>query len=867
MDEERMKQIAPEGGAASEAKKSPQAVTDGGRKKRKSPGNQDILGICNADHLLLKSFLIALITSVVMFLPSIIWDEGYFLFLGDFNSQQVPFYKLAHAAVRSGNLGWNWYTDLGANFIGSYTFYLLGSPFFWLTLPFPNDWVPYLMGPLLMLKYAMMSMTATAWLRRYVKHSQYAILGGLLYAFSGYTMYNTFFNHFLDVMVFFPLLLIGMDELVEHNTRGVFALSVALCAVVNYVFFAGEAVFMVLYFIVKVWMGGYKTTFRRFLAVAAEAVLGFLISAFFVLPSLIVMLQNPRSSGFLTGYDFWIYDYERKPWVILLTFFFPPELPSQPILITDSYMRWTSVQAYLPIVSMCGVIAFVRENHRHWLKHFIILLIIMAFIPGFNSMFTMMNDSYYARWFFMLVIMLVLASVLALERGSDEQIRSGLKITAVFTIVVILAMLFTPRMETKTTEVPVESVGADGKTTVEIQKVDEEVMEFGIYNEDFTVPFIIMALTCVVSFYALYRILRHRKLRPKLFANYLVLAVCLFGMLYGNYYIVYGKTRSFDTKGYIIPDAIQGQSKVQFPETEQFFRIDNDDSFINMGMFWQVPDMHAFHSIVPVSIMDYYEYIGDKRDVNSKMEYKNFASRSLFSVKYFCDRLDYTSDIFGDTKDVNAKTKMPGYRYLYDMAGFAVWENENYIPMGFTYDTFIRQSLVDKMGKSNRDKLMVKALILSDEQAQRYQGLMKEATSDSGFTYTAEAFEEDCKKRAAESADTFEYDNTGFTAHITLSKDNLVFFSVPYEAGWTAEVNGVPVDVERVQIGFMAVKASAGENVIRFYYETPGLKAGIAISVASGAALALYWAGTVIYKRRKKNENIVADVSDSIPKV
>ena len=129
MDEERMKQIAPEGGAASEAKKSPQAVTDGGRKKRKSPGNQDILGICNADHLLLKSFLIALITSVVMFLPSIIWDEGYFLFLGDFNSQQVPFYKLAHAAVRSGNLGWNWYTDLGANFIGSYTFYLLGSPF------------------------------------------------------------------------------------------------------------------------------------------------------------------------------------------------------------------------------------------------------------------------------------------------------------------------------------------------------------------------------------------------------------------------------------------------------------------------------------------------------------------------------------------------------------------------------------------------------------------------------------------------------------------------------------------------------------------------------------------------------------------
>ena len=240
------------------------AVEEKKKKNKKPLIDQDLFNICNGRHLLLKSFLIALITAVVMFLPSIIWDEGYFLFLGDFNSQQVPFYKLAHAAVRSGNLGWNWYTDLGANFIASYSFYLLGSPFFWLTLPFPNDWVPYLMGPLLMLKYATMSMTATAWLRRYVKNAEFAILGGLLYAFSGYTMYNTFFNHFLDVMVFFPLMLIGMDELIENNTRCVFALAVAINALVNYVFFAGEAVFMVLYFLVKVWMGGYRPHLRDF---------------------------------------------------------------------------------------------------------------------------------------------------------------------------------------------------------------------------------------------------------------------------------------------------------------------------------------------------------------------------------------------------------------------------------------------------------------------------------------------------------------------------------------------------------------------------------------------------------------------------
>ncbi|MBQ7916779.1 MAG: YfhO family protein [Firmicutes bacterium] len=821
-------------------------------KKKKQPLNEDWFGICNGRHILFKSFMLALITSIVMFLPAIIWDQGYFLFLGDFNSQQVPFYKLAHSAVRSGNLGWNWYTDLGANFIGSYTFYLLGSPFFWLTLPFPNDWVPYLMGPLLMLKYATMSMTATAWLRRYVKHSEYAILGGLLYAFSGYTMYNTFFNHFLDVMAFFPLMLIGMDELVENNTRGVFALAVAINAIINYVFFAGEAVFMILYFFVKVWMGGYKTTFKRFIAVGVEAILGFMISAFLVLPSLIVMLDNPRSSGFLTGYDFWIYDYERKPWVILLNFFFPPELPSQPIFITNSYMRWTSVQAYIPVLSMCGVIAFLREKRRHWLKHFIILLFIMAFIPGLNSMFTMMNDSYYARWYFMFVLILILATVMTLEQGDQQELMDGFKITTVFTVIVILAMVLTPEMETVTNEVPVQITDSAGNVTVEMEEVEEEVIELGIFNETFTVPFVIMCLTCLVSAYGLYYIFQHRQLRPKLFANYLLIAVCLFGMIYGNYYVVYGKTRSYDTKNYIIPDAIQGQDKIYFPEEDRdrFFRIDNDDSFINMGMFWEVPDMHAFHSIVPVSIMDFYEYIGDERDVNSKMDYKRYASRSLFSVKYFCDRIDYRSDIFGDPTEENPETKMPGYTYLYDMAGFAVWENENYIPMGFTYDVFIRQSVVDQMGVNNRDELMLKALILSDEQAEKYGDLMLEASSERSFSYTYEKFVEDCDERAAESAYYFSYDNTGFTAKIELESDNLVFFSVPYEEGWTAEVNGEPVEVEKVQIGFMAVKAQAGDNTIRFYYNTPGLKAGIAISVCGCMILAAYWIGSEMYKKK-----------------
>ena len=41
-----------------------------------------------------------------------------------------------------------------------------------------------------------------------------------MYAFSGYSIYNIFFNHFHEVIAFFPLLLIAMEEYFVDGRRG-----------------------------------------------------------------------------------------------------------------------------------------------------------------------------------------------------------------------------------------------------------------------------------------------------------------------------------------------------------------------------------------------------------------------------------------------------------------------------------------------------------------------------------------------------------------------------------------------------------------------------------------------------------------------
>ena len=115
----------------------------------------------------IQLFIMGFLMYVIAALPIIIRHGGLFFYYGDYNVQQVPFYILAHRAVRSGQFFWNWNLDLGGSLIGDLSFYLMGSPFFWLTIPFPEHFLPYMMPFLMGLKYATATVTAYYYIRRY----------------------------------------------------------------------------------------------------------------------------------------------------------------------------------------------------------------------------------------------------------------------------------------------------------------------------------------------------------------------------------------------------------------------------------------------------------------------------------------------------------------------------------------------------------------------------------------------------------------------------------------------------------------------------------------------------------------------------
>lgn len=254
--------------------------------------------------------------------------------------------------------------------------------------------------------------------------------------------------------------------------------------------------------------------------------------------------------------------------------------------------------------------------------------------------------------------------------------------------------------------------------------------------------------------------------------------------------------------------------------TRTILRLDLYNTLDNLGMYWHVPNIQAFHSIVPNSIMEFYPYVGVKRDVSSKPEVNNYALRPLLSVKYLA--------VSQSEKD--AENLMPGYTFSFSQFGYDFYENENYLPMGFGYTTGVRQSVLDTAPLSLRANVMLEAVGLSDEAMERNADILTELESIDYASLNASGMEEAVEERRQYTCDTFAFDKSGFTATCDLDEDVLMFFSVPYDSGWSATVNGEPVVIEKASVGFMAVRVPAGEAEIRFEYMTPGLIPGAFVS-------------------------------------
>ena len=357
--------------------------------------------------------------------------------------------------------------------------------------------------------------------------------------------------------------------------------------------------------------------------------------------------------------------------------------------------------------------------------------------------------------------------------------------------------------------------------------------------------FMIGLLSAVLGFgllgLALYRYLCGIWRQNSRFAQRMTAAVLVFACVFAMVHIGIGKFGQWYTDSDLVEqDTNALLLKNDLPEGD--YRIDTYKIHDNIGMWLDKSCLQYFGSTAAPSILSFYPGLGVKRDVRSEPEITNYALRGLLSVEYLITTPE-KRESFEDEADA-------GWTYLADVDGYTLYHNDNYVPMGFAYDYYVTKATYEASVKTLRSNLLMRALVLEDEDVAQYGKYLTELPDAMLDELHYDSYTQDCADRRAHSCSVFQMNNAGFHAEITLEKQNLVFFSVPYDDGFTAYVNGEKADILQVDEGLMAVLCPAGASSIDFVYQAAGLSASRMVTAVAIPVWVVYAAYFVRRKRR-----------------
>lgn len=213
----------------------------------------------------------------------------------DMADQYVEFF----CGLKQGDVYFSWSKALGTTYIGVFTYYV-SSPLSLLTLLVPNEAMPIGLMFLTVLKVGLMGLTYAIFTTRFFKKSSPAVvLGSLAYAMCSYTAAYSMCIMWLDGMIWLPLILLGLERILEGQSVVPFTAALTVCFVSGWYVSYMVGGFTLLWFVYRAWCRSLKgkdlwRQFARFVGGAAWALMA---TAWLWLPSFLSMFSGKLSDA------------------------------------------------------------------------------------------------------------------------------------------------------------------------------------------------------------------------------------------------------------------------------------------------------------------------------------------------------------------------------------------------------------------------------------------------------------------------------------------------------------------------------------------------------------------------------------------
>ena len=831
---------------------------------------------------IIKNKIVFLYLSIILFLLFAIFldvilnNNSVLLFYGDTVEQHYQFAMGISERIRNLDFNfWDWSLGFGTNSFAM-SFYNLFSPFSLILGLIPKDFIRYSYLYLIILKFLTFSLFSFLWLSKITKNRSILLIAILISTFSGY---NFFYigQHFLDVVVIFPLALYFMEIYLQEDKILGLSLVFASMTLINYYFTYMFVPFSLLYFAFRsIYLFKSIKPVRIITSLAkftGFVILGILIGSIVLFPVSYITLSVPRLSEIdlniftrLTKYDLF-----RN-----ITNIFSPAINFQDAsfyLHTPSktkYLAGAGASIYTSILTviLLPLIIRIKEVKKRWLflATFLILLIMMLF-PFFSLV---LNGDYNTRWYFMFTFFLIIYDVHILEELVNGTIESKyITFSGIFiTFLILISTLISYNYQLNS-----------------LDRLQQLIQ----------VNTILCVLILLFAFLIYF----------KKSTYYIILIICLEIFINGRLLLAnYGLINHE-----LVPEVNTIHSSIDtiLDNDNGFYRIKNDGFQLysyNVPYAFNYPGLSFYSSLYTASQQDYLDRLIVSWTVtNFDGKYQLY---NLLSTKYFQKSERSATIPFG---------------YILDEEIPDTYLNKYFIELGFMSSKTINSEFVKTLPYLLQDRIMQEYIVsessdntefeLNDNIEQviefadanyveysspdslngkiiyienfgvpevfveLYEGeylvnsyyyyqfnyidlfiqeerqvdkVVIKANDTFGYGSTLNLYVQNnpyefnewmFEKRLNNSFDDIEFTNDNFSTSINVNEDGILYTSIPFDLGWTAYVDGVEVKPEKVNLGFIGLNLSKGYHTIEFRYMSPFVIEGSVVSFIS--ILALYF--------------------------
>lgn len=724
----------------------------------------------------LLSFFILIL---IIFLPYLLSIKSFTLGF-DYQNQHLYFYEEFHRLLSSGEAPfWSWNLFLGTNFIGSKTYYLLGDPFAYLTLLFPASKMMGAVFYVTLLKLFVALIGVSAFLKEMGIKPQIRFIPSIMYTFCGWAFLFVEHPMYLTWFALLPFIFLAIEKYLNKGRVSLVIFSSFILLISNYYLFWSLCVFLVFYWPLRYFMK-HEFNLKAFILSSLKLVAAFILGAFMtlilILPAAIHTTLNTRLTESSEGLSLlWN---PIKIYLDLIMRSFCPNFDStwdKALLFNTDDYRTNQLTLYSGVVTYLFVFAYFLDKAKYklkenwlWLSLYAILGCLLITPYGGSLMHGLSEPTF--RFTLLIIMLNTIIVAKYLNEGAFK--RLPLIISGVIISVLLLALIV---------------IGSNSYEYLQELQLKE---------------LFVMSVTLVLVLIYLIILLFVKKPAFKItaLATLIILELGISASMTLNRYPDGSEDfrlgEKYDQAAFDYLEELDSS----LYRTYTPIRSNDYSIYRNLNLYYGYKSVSTYDSMYQFTLSDFLSLIG------ANPTYWGFhilesETAKMLGVKYYV--------ISNDEQDLIEN--FDELTLLREFEHESVYLYNDYLPIGFTYSNYLKQSDAMAMQPSEID--FVNTLVLEDE-AYHSQSLPKQNNGRDLFEQTS-------------------YTQNSISGTITITSPAYLYFSIPYDKGWDLSINGVQTEFEKVQGGFIGLPLETGDYEITLTYTPPGFKLGAILTAIS----------------------------------